>query len=802
MIGSILLTVALAMSIFSMVMYFYTYRGAKNTINLARISYHAMVMLVIVASTVLLYALLTHQYQYKYVYSYSSSDLPLGYLIATFWAGQEGSFMLWLLLTAMIGVFLQSYASKHDDLEPRLMMIYTLATSFLLVMVSPLLKSPFAYLWAEPVFIDIKNISQSVLSIPALQGFFFSDQSNGQNFLKVSTDLLPVLSSLGLSLDQVVIQGKGLNPLLQNFWMQIHPPILFIGFAMGTVPFAFAMAALIKNDYREWVRQSFPWILGGAGVLGLGIMLGGYWAYGVLGWGGYWAWDPVENSSLVPWLVSVAAIHTMVVQRKDQGKDPNRVGRYAVTNLILCMSVYILVLYSTFLTRSGVLGDASVHSFVDPGMVVYLFLITLIGSFAALGAGMIVYRWKTLSAANNAATSEEDLLSRELSLFTAAVTLGASALIVFTGTSAPIFGQSVDIVFYDDLHIPLAIIIGLLNGLSLVLKWKVTKGEEIFKKMRGSLLATVLLTAIVVIAGGVRDIMMILMTFSAAFSLFINAEIAFKIFRGNAKMAGAYVAHIGIALFILGVVGSAGHSIEKDVDLRKGETVEVFGHKLTFTGYSPIENNKKFAFHVDVDKGSSKYVINPVMYISEFNNGLMREPDILTGLTRDLYISPLGYEEGGDHADGNDIMLKVNEETRVAGLKIKYVEFIKPDMASMMNNGDFQMGAKLSVDRDGVISTLDVVMQRVNGEISYSSLPVPGTDISIRLKKIDPSNKNADLVVVGGADDGHNHASGEVLTVTASIKPYVNLVWLGVLVMTFGFFFSMYRRLHEVKSDE
>lgn len=798
MIGSIVLTLALAMSVFSMVMYFYTYRGAKNTLALARLSYHAMAMLVIIASTILLYFILTHQYQYKYVYSYSSSDLPLGYLIATFWAGQEGSFMLWLLLTAIIGIFLQSYASKMGDLEPRLMMIYALATSFLLVMVSPLLKSPFAYLWTDPVFVDVKNVSQAVFSIQALQGFFFSDPSNGTNFLKISSDILPVLSSLGISVNDVITQGKGLNPLLQNFWMQIHPPILFIGFAMGTVPFAFAMAALIKNDYRDWVRQSFPWVLGGAGVLGLGIMLGGYWAYGILGWGGYWAWDPVENSSLVPWLISVAAIHTMVVQRKDQGKDPNRIGRYAVTNLILSMSIYILVLYSTFLTRSGVLGDASVHSFVDPGMVVYLFLITLIGSFALMGAVMIAYRWKTLSAANAEANSEETLLSRELSLFTAAVAMTASAIIVFTGTSAPIFGQSVDIVFYDDMHIPLAIIIMFLNGMSLLLKWKATKGAELFKKLRWPAILSLAITAAVVIFGGVTNIMMILMTLSSAFALIVNGEIAYKIFTGKPKMAGAYIAHMGIALFILGVVGSAGHSIEKDIDLPKGETVEIFGHKLTFTGYNGIENNKKFAFNVDVTKGDEKYTISPVMYISDFNQGLMREPDILMGLTKDLYISPLGFDEGGaDHAEGNEITLTVDEETRVQGLKIKYIDFVKPDMTAMMGGGDFVMGAKLSVEKDGQVFAMDALMRSTGGNVTFDVLEIPGTDLKIQLKKVDPATKKADFVVSGGSHDGHNHAAGEVLSVTASIKPYVNLVWLGVIVMTLGFFFSMFRRLDE-----
>ena len=207
---------------------------------------------------------------------------------------------------------------------------------------------------------------------------------------------------------------------------------------MATVPFAFALGALMKNDYKEWVRQAFTWLLAGMGILGLGIMLGGYWAYEMLGWGGYWAWDPVENSSLIPWIVGLAGIHTLLVQRKSQLKGG--FGKFARTNLILCILTYVLVLYSTFLTRSGVLGDASVHSFVDPGNIVYFFLLLFTGTFFILGLGAIVYRWKWLT--DNTQT-EVGLLSRELALFTAAVVRFASGLIILLVTSGTIFGQSV-----------------------------------------------------------------------------------------------------------------------------------------------------------------------------------------------------------------------------------------------------------------------------------------------------------------------------------------------------------------------
>jgi cytochrome c-type biogenesis protein CcmF len=796
MIGSIVLTIALACSIFTMMMYFLSYRGYKNTINYGRISYHLMAMLVIVASTLLWYALLTHNYEYKYVYSYSENALSTGFLIASFWGGQEGSFMLWLLLTSIVGIILQSYTSKRGDLEPRVMAVFTLATTFLLIMVSPLFKNPFTFIWAEPVFLNMKTLNQSLLSMPLLQNFIFSDNSTGQNFIKMSSELYAVLSSAGIAVNDLIVDGKGLNPQLLNFWMQIHPPVLFVGFSMATVPFAFALAALMKNDYKEWVRQAFPWVLAGTGILGLGIMLGGYWAYEMLGWGGYWAWDPVENSSLIPWLIGVASVHTLLVQRRSQAKGG--IGRYAKTNLILCLMTYILVLYSTFLTRSGVLGDASVHSFVDPGMVVYLFLVIFIGTFIVLGFGMLFYRWKTLTEETPV---DESLLSRDLALFTAAVVLCASAIIILVGTSAPIFGNSVDTFFYDEMHLPLAIIIGLLNGLSILLKWKNTKKEELIKKSIFSVAVSVILTVLIVLFGKVTDIMMIILAFSASFSLFVNLEIAVKIVRGNLKMLGAYVAHIGIAIFILGVIGSAAYSSEVNLDLIKGEPKEAFGYEMIFTGWNPIENNTKYAFNVSVKKGDDVYSVSPVMYISDFNNGLMREPAILTMFTKDIYLSPLGYEEGGDghNHDGSVFHLEKGGSTEFNGTLITFTEFdiSSETMQAMQAGRDFEMGAILTAEKDGAQKEFELKRKSIGGKLEFTSESFENLNLKVELLNLQAGKIDIALSTLDGTMTETVEEKKEILSVSAAVKPFINFVWIGVAVMVLGFFVSVARRLPE-----
>jgi len=797
MIGNIILTIGLLASLFTLTMYFFSVRGYENTKTFARIGYHTTAIMVIGASAMLLYAILTHQFQYNYVYSYSGKGLPTGLLMSTFYAGQEGSFMLWLLFTAIVGLILLEYTSKRGDLEERTMMFFTLALTFLLIMVNPLLKSPFTYIWSEPSFLNAKNINSSFLSLPFLQNFIFNDPNNGTTFVQMNRELYGLLSSNGIAISDFIIQGKGLNPLLQNFWMQIHPPLLFIGFSMAAAPFAFALAAIVKNEYNNWVKQSLPWILSGMMVLGLAIMLGGYWAYGVLGWGGYWGWDPVENSSLVPWIVGVALIHTMLIQKKSQSNGGN--GRFVKTNLILAVMTYVLVLYSTFLTRSGILGDSSVHSFVSPGMLVYFFLILFVGVFILIGVGGIAYRWKYLNEKFN---DDSNGLSRELALFTGAVTLLASAIIVLVGTSAPIFGQSVEVRFYNELNLPIGIIIGLLNGLSLLLKWKYTDGKDLLRSSRNSLIASFVLTALIVLIGGVTDVMLAVFSFAAAFALFVNLEIAFKIIKGKKTHLGAYVAHTGIALFMLGVIATGGHTYDEQIDLVKGVTQEVAGYELTFTGYTAIEGGKKYAFNIDIAKnGEHENTVAPVMYVAEFNNSLMREPDILNMVTKDFYVSPLGYNEGGQqHNHGEEFTIQKGNSIDYNGASITFNEFEFPQeaMSSMMSGGAFQIGAKMTVNYDGKSYDIKPLMKSEGGQRNYIPAEVPEANLKVELTNLDASGTVVvSLSSLDGSQSQSTTVAKETLSVEASIKPFINLVWAGVLVMVFGFVISVVRRTKE-----
>lgn len=803
MIGNILLTFAMLASVFSVIMYYLTYKGYNNTLKLARGSYHATTISVLGASAYLMSAILNHQYEFKYIYNYSNSDLSLGMLMSTFYAGQEGSFMLWLLLTALSGIALLEYTSKHGDLESRVMMVFSLATAFLLLLVSPGLKNPFTLIWLDPTYVDVKNISQTFLSLPFIQEFLFTDQSSGSTLVLINEKLAGILASNGISLNDFIAFGKGLNPLLNNFWMQIHPPFLFVGFAMSTVPFAFAFAALIKNDYHDWVAPSLPWLLGGMMVLGLGIMLGGYWAYIILGWGGYWGWDPVENSSLVPWIIGVAGVHTMLIQKRTQTKT--NPGKFIKTNLILSILTYLLVLYSTFLTRSGVLGDASVHSFVSPGMVTYFLLMLFIGTFTILGFGAIVYRWKYLE---KTFTSEENILSRELAIFTGSAMLIASAIIILAGTSAPIFGSAVEISFYDEMNLPIAILMGLLNGVSLILNWKKTKEKTIIDGLKIPFAVTFVITLFTALVGGFTEVMSIIFLFSAYFTLVVNSIIAFKIFKGNSSFIGGYVTHIGFAIFMLGVVATGWFSKDMQVELIKGETKSALGFDLTFTGHNSIENGKKFAFNIEVDDNGSKSQIAPVMYISDFNQSLMRDPDIINLIVKDLYVSPVSFEEAktsssNGHKHETSLSKGVPFEFHDSKITFTKFNFPKDAMNSMQSGVDFYIGAVVEIIHDGKTYSVEPKMMSSGGEKTFEHVTIEEANLKIEMLNLDAAGK-IDVIITELSDDSSHEtkiAKGETLWVDVSIKPFMNLIWIGTLVISLGFIIAMVRRTKEAQKS-
>ena len=419
----------------------------------ARQAYRYFALSVVATSLVLVFVLLTRNYGVEYVYQHSGNDLPWYFQFSAFWAGQKGSFLIWLLCGALLGWPLMKRAG---ELEAPTMIVYSLTQlGLLLILVR---QSPF-------------------ILIPAMP-----------------------------------LDGNGLNPLLQDFWMVIHPPIMFLGYAAAGIPFAFAVAALWTRKPNRWAALAFPWALGGFLILGAAILLGGYWAYKTLGWGGYWGWDPVENASLIPWILGTVLIHSLHLERSK--------GRFRRANYLIACLVYLSVLYGTFLTRSGVLADFSVHSFVDLGLSGWL--VGLMGVFGLMSL-LALLRVRFVETGENS----DPLFSRGSFLILSIITLTLSAIIITVGTSAPILTswaenpQQVGPSFYNRVNLPIALFVALLLSGIPFLTWKGKMASEV---KREALASTALATLVLAVAWflEVRHPLHLLFLFLAALAAFTN----------------------------------------------------------------------------------------------------------------------------------------------------------------------------------------------------------------------------------------------------------------------------------------
>ncbi len=755
MIGGILVKAAFAACLVSVISYFQYHRGGSRALlTTGRTAYLLTVGMVFATAGYFLSLILTHQFQYTYVWSYSSRELSTPLLVSTFYAGQEGSFMLWTMYTSLIGIFLV-FHSRAKGYEPEVMTFFGLIELALLLML--IVKNPFLYVW---------------------------ESWPGQ----VTAGFVPV-------------NGRGLNPLLQNYWMVIHPQVLFSGFSSMGVPYAYAMAALLKKDYKNWIRPATPWLVLGATILGTGIMMGGFWAYETLGWGGYWGWDPVENSSLVPWLFCVASIHTTLSQRKS--------GGFLRTNVVLAIMCFIMVLYSTFLTRSGVLGETSVHSFVDPGMWAYWLLIGMIVTFAGLAAFLLWKRWKDIPRP----AGRQSFYTREMALFIGSSALVAAALLISAGTSSPIITEilygkksAVDTSYYVTTILPIGILIGLLSGIAQLLWWNRSTGSTFWKSLRPPALLAAGTTLVLVLAS-VRDIWVAMFVYAAAFSLFANIQVGMKIARGNPKFAGGSVAHIGLAVMFLGFTASSKYDEKETIALAQGKPVHSLGYTLTYTGYHPIDN-QRYAFQVNIEKGDQRYTVNPIMYYTSYNDGLMRNPDIANLYTKDFYLAPLSLEQNSDStAGGQTVELKRGETKMIGTLRITFVDFDFPVMqkAAMLEGKEVRIGAKLLV-RQGSGKEVPAEPAKIvkAGEQRDETVRVGDAyELSVAALHPDREAKENSRVTIGVKDlqaaANEQAPQGDVLMAEASVKPFINLVWSGLIIVMVGFLVTIVRRAQEAR---
>jgi len=603
----------------------------QNWNKLGRIGFYIHSFTTLGLIGIIFYLMIAQLYEYHYAWEHVSDDLQLRYIFSAFWEGQEGSFLLWMFWHIILGFFI---LRKRYKVESHVMAIYLLVQAWIGSMILGLYVG-----WGEYTY---KIGSNPLLLLrDSMQAPIFSNP----DYLEM-------------------IKGTGLNPLLQNYWMTIHPPTLFLGFASTTVPFAFAFGGLWKRDYSEWVSDVLKWSLFSACLLGTGILMGGAWAYEALSFGGYWAWDPVENMSLVPWLILVGGLHTNLI---------SKASGYAVKSTYLLYSLsFVLILYSTFLTRSGVLGETSAHAFTEMGLEWQLAGFVLFFLFISLF--LFARRIKEIPSPQN----EESIYSREFWMFIGSIVLLFSGLIIAGSTSLPViniigsyFDPAYDglviedpIPHYNKYQLWIAVLVTLLSSIALGLRFKAFGWENRKKKFITTNVALLGLSTLITYGMSYLIqfyewryfVLNVFCVFAILSNLFLLLPKNWK----NLKSLAAASSHLGFGVMIIGSITSglnqyhitsnpfvmqdivADESMGKVVSLIKDEPFYSNGHWITYESDTIIDRTRFFNVHFrQVDENNktiSEYYTNPnVLFSNDLQKVASSNPGTKHFLSKDIF---------------------------------------------------------------------------------------------------------------------------------------------------------------------
>lgn len=791
-------------------------------------------------------------YEYFYAYDHSSNDLPLEYMIACFWEGQEGSFLVWIFWNALAGLLI---IWKSKTWEKPVMSIFALLQAILSSMILGI------------VFFDVFKVGSSpfvltseVLDLPVYNPAF--REAYNPSFIPKD--------------------GSGLSPLLQNYWMVIHPPTIFLGFALSFIPFAFALAGLITGRVKDWLRPAMPWTLVSAAILGLGIMMGAYWAYETLNFGGYWNWDPVENAVYVPWFTIVAALHTMLTARNSSIS--------LKASMIMLSVSFFLVLYSTFLTRSGVLGEASVHSFTDLGLSGQLIL--LMGVFAVLTLGIMIRYWKNIPRDKK----EIAIYSPEFWTFISATILFLASFQVILYTSKPVFGQSPPsnpMELYGNVQGFFALLIAVFSGLGQYYWWKRgTMRKGFYQTLALPILISMLLSAVLIYLldanedlqkeflasqGSVgkttlvwyKYLLIILVIATTMFAIVSNGNVMIQILRKNPKLSGGSMAHIGVALMILGIMYSAGYSKiisdnntgllynkdapeefnKKNVLLWMDEPTKMQDYQITYKGMyvdakgfpsyinqkyvrSLAENPFKlvaikdisldekiyfkkgdtletrpenFYYRVEYRQPNGKiFNLYPRVQMNGIRSGeVVTSPDIYKKWEKDLYTHVTTIypdpEKGREYTETQEIRAAIKDTFLINDYVaiLEQVKRINEIDAQKLSSNEVAVKASIRIIAKNAQTYLAEPILVVNQkESKMANVPeiLPEIGARVFFKNIDTETGKMIFSVDVGEKD--------YVIMKAMEKPYINLMWIGSLVIVIGMMIALWRRMTPKQSQE
>ena len=512
-------------------------RGNAYWMSLARPAAQIQCVLIAFAFGCLAHAFMVNDFSLTIVSTHSNEQLPLHYRFAATWGSHEGSLLMWILMLGGWGCTVASFGNALPrEMRARVVgVLGIVSVGFLLFLL--MTSNPFQRL------------------VPA------------------------------------ALQGRDLNPVLQDWGMIIHPPMLYMGYVGFAVAFAFAIAALLGNPLDlAWARAARPWATAAWCFLTIGIALGSWWAYRVLGWGGWWFWDPVENASLIPWLVGTALIHALALTERR--------GVFRNWTVLLAIGAFSMSLLGTFLVRSGVLS--SVHTFSnDPKRGVFLLVFLTI----AIGGSLGLFAWRAPRAS---AGGHFELVSRETALLANNLLLMVATGTVLLGTLYPLVLDALDLgkisvgtPYFETVFVPLIVPLAILTGLGPLLRWKKASLADLARRLRWVFVASVVAaTAAALLSGGWSPWVAFGLAMSAwivattAVNLFdrvgFDAHVATRLAAQPRRYYGMLAAHCGLAVFIAGVALVKGHEVERDVAMRIGDTTELGGYRFRFAGASPV----------------------------------------------------------------------------------------------------------------------------------------------------------------------------------------------------------------------
>lgn len=759
----------------------------RTWIRFARSAFLVETVCVFGVFLTLYYIISNHYHEYYYAWNHSSRSLEKKYLFASFWEGQEGSFMLWNIWHCVLGWILIWRSKK----------------------------------WEAPVM-GVLSFAQVCISTMLLGIYFFGVKVGSNPFALLRNELnAPILFQNPDYLQfPKIFEGNDLNTLLQNYWMVIHPPVLFLGFASTIVPFAYCIAGLIKNDH-SWAKVAIPWAAFSGAVLGTGIMMGAAWAYESLSFGGYWAWDPVENASLVPWIMMVAGLHTNLVYKSS--------GYSLKSTYIFYILSFSLVLYSTFLTRSGILGDTSVHAFTGADMTTQLVLFVLI--FFVPAMILYFYRSKKIPSIKK----EESTYSREFWMFIGALVLCLSSIIITAKTSIPvynkIFGTNIaepeDTVFsYNQIQVFIAIIIGVLTAITQYLKYKNTDKKVFYKKILVPTIIALAISLCISLIGNINYdakgagfmIAIHVAMFAAVYGVVANFSYIWIGLKGKMKSAGASIAHVGFGLALVGILISSSRKqvlsenttgfslLEKSKDFDPAENITLFKgiktdmgkYDVTYARDSLNNSNHKKYFELQfVSKdGKEKFNVYPdVLKNNKGNEGFSPNPDKKHYWNRDIfvYVSAMQNGEEDDTSQYKPVAMKAGDSTFYSNGIIILNNVVKnsDSLQKKLLPGEVGIGMNMTViAKDGMqYRAMPAVALKEN---ILRSIPdtVIAQGLIIRFDKLADADGNK--IELGIKED---KSVQDIITLKVYLFPFINLLWIGIIIMVIGFIISIVQRV-------